>query len=154
MSLSGSKGVVAVWKIESSNRPKCPIENHRESGTLEGYRPELNRAGFEPDSDLRDNEDVPLTAETARGDNVDAVNEAYFHKEVSPHVPDAWIDKDKIDWDKDTKRGDKQVGVVGYEIPFNRHFYEYEPPRPLAEIDAELDELSGKIMEMLQEVHS
>ena len=52
MSLSGSKGVVAVWKIESSNRPKCPIENHRESGTLEGYRPELNRAGFEPDSDF------------------------------------------------------------------------------------------------------
>ena len=103
---------------------------------------------FKPDSDLRDNEDVPLTADTARGAEVDVVNEAYFHKEVAPHVPDAWIDKDKTD-DKD-----EQVGIVGYEIPFNRHFYEYEPPRPLQEIDAELDDLSGEIMEMLQEVHS
>ena len=103
---------------------------------------------FQPDSDLRDNEDVPLTAETARGANVDEVNEAYFEKEVAPHVSDAWIDKGKCD------DSDKQVGIVGYEIPFNRHFYEYEPPRPLQEIDAELDELSGEIMKMLQEVHS
>ena len=103
---------------------------------------------FQPDSDLRDNEDVPLTAETARGSNVDAANEAYFNKEVAPHVPDSWIDKDKRD------ERDKQVGIVGHEIPFNRHFYEYEPPRPLQEIDAELDELSGEIMKMLQEVHS
>ena len=103
---------------------------------------------FKPDSDLRDNEDVPLSKETARGSGVDEVNEAYFHKEVAPHVPDAWIDQDKTD-DKD-----EQVGIVGYEIPFNRHFYEYEPPRPLQEIDAELDELSGEIMAMLQEVHS
>ncbi len=103
---------------------------------------------FQPDSDLRDNEDVPLTAETARGADVDAVNEVYFHKEVAPHVPDAWIDKGKVDG------RDEQVGIVGYEIPFNRHFYEHEPPRPLQEIDAELDELSGEIMQMLQEVHS
>ncbi len=103
---------------------------------------------FQPDSDLRDNEDVPLTADTARGANVDAVNEAYFHREVAPHVPDAWIDAGKCD------AKDGQVGIVGYEIPFNRHFYEYEPPRPLQEIDAELDELSSEIMQMLQEVHS
>ena len=89
-----------------------------------------------------------LTAETALGANVDAVNEAYFQKEVAPHVPDAWIDKGKTD------EKDKEVGIVGYEIPFNRHFHEYEPPRPLQEIDAELDELSGEIMQMLQEVHS
>ena len=114
-------------------------------GTFE-YRDQI--VEFKPDSDLRDNEDVPLTKETALGSGVDAVNEAYFHKEVAPHVPDAWIDKGKTD-DKD-----EQVGIVGYEIPFNRHFYEYEPPRPLQEIDAELDELSGEIMEMLQEVHS
>lgn len=101
---------------------------------------------FTPDSDLRDNEDVPLTAETARGGNVDAVNEAYFQREVAPHVPDAWIDGDKRD------EKDEQVGIVGYEIPFNRHFYEYEPPRPLEEIDAELDALSAEIMEMLREV--
>lgn len=103
---------------------------------------------FQPDSDLRDSEDVPLTAETARAANVDAVNETYFHREVAPHVPDAWIDAGKCD------AKDGQVGIVGYEIPFNRHFYEYEPPRPLQEIDAELDELSSEIMQMLQEVHS
>ena len=95
---------------------------------------------FQPDSDLRDNEDVPLTADTARGANVDAAGEAYFHREVAPHVGDAWIDGGKCD------EKDDGVGIVGYEIPFNRHFYEYEPPRPLQEIDAELDELSGEIM--------
>ena len=47
-----------------------------------------------------------------------------------------------------------QIGVVGYEIPFNRHFYQYEPPRDLKEIDADLDVLSAEIMEMLREVHS
>lgn len=103
---------------------------------------------FQPDSNLRDNEDVPLTAETARGANVNAVNEAYFNKEVAPHVKDAWIDASKCD------HRDEQIGIVGYEIPFNRHFYQYEPPRDLAEIDADLDVLSAEIMEMLREVHS
>ena len=103
---------------------------------------------FQPDSELRDNEDVPLTAETARGGNVNAVNEAYFAQEVAPHVPDAWIDASKCD------PRDGQVGIVGYEIPFNRHFYEYEPPRDLAAIDADLDRLSAEIMAMLREVHS
>lgn len=103
---------------------------------------------FKPDSNLRDSEDVPLTAETAGGVNVDAVNEAYFAKEVAPHVLDAWIDDSK----RDEKDG--QVGIVGYEIPFNRHFFQYEPPRDLEVIDAELDALSKDIMDMLQEVHS
>ena len=103
---------------------------------------------FQPDTSLRDSEDVPLTAETARGANVDAENEAYFDREVAPHVPDAWIDPSKRD------ARDEQIGIVGYEIPFNRHFYQYEPPRDLAEIDAELDALSAEIMEMLKEVHS
>ena len=103
---------------------------------------------FQADGNLRDNEDVPLTAETARGANVNAVNEAYFAKEVAPHVKDAWIDASKCD------ERDGEVGVVGYEIPFNRHFYEYEPPRDLAEIDADLDLLSAEIMGMLREVHS
>ena len=103
---------------------------------------------FQPDSELRDNEDVPLTAETARGGNVNAVNEAYFAQEVAPHVPDAWIDASKCD------PRDGQVGSVGYEIPFNRHFYEYEPPRDLAAIDADLERLSAEIMAMLREVHS
>jgi len=101
---------------------------------------------FQPDSALRDSEDVPLAAETARGAGVDAVNEAYFEKEVAPHVADAWIDAGK----KDGRDG--EIGVVGYEIPFNRHFYVYEPPRELAVIDAELEVLSGEIMGMLKEV--
>ena len=103
---------------------------------------------FKPDSNLRDNEDVPLTAETARGANVNAANEAYFRKEVAPHVADAWIDPGKCD------ARDGQIGVVGYEIPFNRHFYQYEPPRDLKDIDDDLDVLSAEIMEMLREVHS
>ncbi|GJM43330.1 MAG: restriction endonuclease subunit M [Gemmatimonadota bacterium] len=103
---------------------------------------------FQPDSNLRDNEEVPLTAETALGADVNAVNEAYFKKEVAPHVADAWIDAGRRD------ERDEQIGIVGYEIPFNRHFYQYEPPRDLAEIDADLDVLSAEIMEMLREVHS
>lgn len=103
---------------------------------------------FQPDSNLRDSEDVPLSANTARGKGVDAENEAYFHREVAPHVKDAWIDASKTD------ERDQGVGIVGYEIPFNRHFYQYEPPRDLAEIDADLDALSKEILDMLREVHS
>ncbi len=103
---------------------------------------------FQSDSNLRDSEDVPLTSETARGVNVDSVNEAYFNKEVAPHVSDAWIDASKCD------ARDEQIGIVGYEIPFNRHFYQYEPPRDLAEIDADLDVLSADIMELLKAVLS
>lgn len=103
---------------------------------------------FKPDGNLRDNEDVPLTENTAMGSGVDAVNEAYFEREVAPHVEDAWIDGGKCDG------RDGQVGIVGYEIPFNRHFYEYEPPRALEEIDAELDVLSREIVKMLREVRS
>lgn len=103
---------------------------------------------FQPNTALRDNEDVPLTPETARGADVDAVNEGYFRKEVAPHVADAWIDAGKCD------ARDGKIGVVGYEIPVNRHFYQYEPPRDLAEIDADLELLSAEIMEMLQGVQS
>ena len=49
---------------------------------------------------------------------------------------------------------DGQVGIIGYEIPFNRHFYKYIPPRPLEEIDADLDKVSRAIMELLREVHA
>ncbi|MEZ9561380.1 N-6 DNA methylase [Vibrio splendidus] len=92
----------------------------------------------EANPDLRDNENVPLT-ETV---------EEYFAREVLPHVPDAWIDTKKTD------ELDGEVGVVGYEIPFNRHFYVYEPPRALEAIDADLDAVSADIMQLLQEVHS
>jgi type I restriction enzyme M protein len=78
-----------------------------------------------PDSALRDTENVPL------GEEVDA----YFKREVLPHAPDAWIDHEK------TK--------IGYEIPFNRHFYVFKPPRPLAEIDAELKIVTDRILTMI-----
>ncbi|MEU3358557.1 MULTISPECIES: class I SAM-dependent DNA methyltransferase [Streptomyces] len=86
------------------------------------------KGGPEPDSDLRDFENVPL------GEDV----EDYLKREVLPHVPDAWIDHTK------TK--------IGYEIPFTRHFYVYTPPRPLAEIDAELKSLEAEIQGLLGEV--
>lgn len=79
----------------------------------------------EPDADLRDYENVPL------GQDV----EDYLKREVLPHVPDAWIDHTK------TK--------IGYEIPFTRYFYVYKPPRPLAEIDAELKSLEAEIQALL-----
>ncbi|MGO4208802.1 type I restriction-modification system subunit M [Vibrio cholerae] len=93
---------------------------------------------IEANPDLRDNENVPLTETVAD----------YFAREVLPHVPNAWIDESKTD------PKDGEVGIVGYEIPFNRHFYVYEPPRALEEIDADLDEVSAEIMQLLQEVHS
>jgi type I restriction enzyme M protein len=77
------------------------------------------------DASLRDTENVPL------GENIDA----YFKREVLPHAPDAWIDREK------TK--------VGYEIPFNRHFYVFKPPRELAEIDAELKGVTDRILTMI-----
>ncbi len=99
---------------------------------------------YKPDGNLRDHENVKLDPSQAVND----LNEAYFKKEVQPHVPDAWIDASKTD------EKDEQIGIVGYEIPFNRHFYEYQPPRDLAEIDADLDKVSAEIMELLREVHS
>jgi type I restriction enzyme M protein len=79
----------------------------------------------QPDANLRDTENVPLSEDV----------EVYFKREVLPHVPDAWIDHDK------TK--------VGYEIPFNRHFYVFKPPRELAEIDAELKIVTDRILTMI-----
>jgi type I restriction enzyme M protein len=79
-----------------------------------------------PDSALRDTENVPLAEDI----------DAYFRRDVLPHAPDAWIDRDK------TK--------VGYEIPFNRHFYVFEPPRDLAEIDADLLAVTDRIKAMIE----
>jgi len=99
---------------------------------------------YKADCDLPDNENVALDPSKT----VNEINEAYFAKEVLPHVPDAWIDASKTD------SQDGEIGIVGYEIPFNRHFYVYQPPRDLVEIDADLDLVSGEIMELLREVHS
>lgn len=80
----------------------------------------------QPDSSLRDTENVPYLQDVAE----------YFKREVLPHAPDAWIDPDK------TK--------VGYEIPFNRHFYVFKPPRPLEVIDAELKQTTDRILDMIK----
>jgi type I restriction enzyme M protein len=72
--------------------------------------------------------------------------EAFFEREVKPHVPDAWIDTSK----RDPKDG--QVGLVGYEINFNRYFYRYTPPRPLEEIESDIRAIETDIMRMLAEV--
>ena len=99
---------------------------------------------YQADSDLRDFENIALDPSRP----VNECIEAYFIKEVQPHVPDAWIDAGKRD------ATDGEIGIVGYEIPFNRHFYQYQPPRPLEEIDADLDAVSAEIMALLREVHS
>ncbi|WP_286739890.1 type I restriction-modification system subunit M [Psychrobacter sp. UBA3068] len=99
---------------------------------------------FQTDSDLRDYENVPLNPEVTTTELI----ESYFAREVQPHVPEAWINADKTD------TIDEEIGIVGFEIPFNRHFYVYEPPRPLADIDADLDAVSSEIMQLLGEVHS
>jgi len=88
----------------------------------------------EPDTGLRDNENVPL------GEDI----HDYFEREVKPHVPDAWIDQNKTD------PLDGEVGMVGFEIPFNRHFYKFVPPRPLEEIDRDLKACTDRIKQMIE----
>ncbi len=105
----------AIWSAVSVSDPEGEVQKSKDGSP-------------EPDPDLRDYENVPLDED---------IN-AYFAREVTPHVPDAWIDYSK------TK--------VGYEIPFTRHFYVYTPPRPLAEIDAELRDLESQIQKLLGEV--
>jgi type I restriction enzyme M protein len=84
--------------------------------------------GYEPDADLRDFENVPLKIDI----------DAYFKREVQPHISDAWMDRSK----------DK----VGYEINFNRHFYTFTRPRPLETIDGELKKAEEEIVRLLREV--
>lgn len=93
-----------------------------------------------PDPKLRDTENIPFTyggntdGDAGRAETI----KAYFDHQVLPHVPDAWVDVAK------TK--------VGYEIPFTRHFYKYVPPRPLAEIDADLEKQVARIIDLLRQV--
>ncbi len=121
-------------------KPISKIFKNEEFGyrTITVERPERDEAGKilvavkgkakgkpAPDADLRDTENVPLSEDV----------ETYFKREVLPHAADAWIDHEK------TK--------VGYEIPFNRHFYVFQPPRPLADIDADLKQVTDRILTMI-----
>ncbi|MGW7679098.1 type I restriction-modification system subunit M [Kribbella sp. NPDC054772] len=105
----------AFWAVVAVSDPDGEVQRDKDGNVL-------------PDPDLRDYENVPLDEDV----------DTYLAREVTPHVPDAWIDHEK------TK--------VGYEIPFTRHFYVYTPPRPLAEIDSELRELEKQIQKLLAEV--
>jgi type I restriction enzyme M protein len=112
---SGAPYQKAIWSAVSVSDPEGEVQRGKDGSP-------------EPDPDLRDYENVPLNEDI----------DAYFAREVTPHLPDAWIDRTK------TK--------IGYEIPFTRHFYVYTPPRPLAEIDAELRDLESQIQKLLGEV--
>ena len=126
------KPISRIFKNEDFGYRTITVERpllHKE-GELKG-RPVLGERGklkgkLQADSSLRDTENVPLSEDV----------QAYFEREVLPHAPDAWIDHEK------TK--------VGYEIPFNRHFYVFQPPRPLAEIDAELKLTTDRILGMIK----
>lgn len=109
------------------------------------------RGALSPDPSSRDQENVPLPEGTPEWDEADdgaakrladpvhqAVVDAYVKAEIHPWVPDAWVDHTK------TK--------IGYEIPLTRHFYQYVPPRPLEEIDAELKALEAEVLRLLAEV--
>jgi len=125
----------AVWDAVAVRDPEAPVIADRTGQA-------------EPDPDLRDNENVPLpgpvdgfdedpTARLASPPYRAAVD-AYVAAEVLPFVPDAWVDHAK------TK--------IGYDIPLTRQFYRYVPPRPLAEIDAEIKALEEEIQRLLHEV--
>ena len=137
------------WKNSEAEKVIKKIHKNTEANPIFGLfsgegKEQGNTIEYKADGDLRDFENVALDP----SQSVNALNKAYFEKEVQPHVPDAWIDASKKD------EQDEEVGIVGYEIAFNRHFYQYQPPRPLEEIDADLDEVSADIMDLLREVHS
>ncbi len=112
------------------------IQNHLSEHDDEAELCKDSKGNLESNAELRDYENIPLSQDVYE----------YFNKEVTPHVPLAWIDEKKTD------EKDGEVGIVGYEIPFNRHFYEYIPPRTLEEIDAELDAITKEVMEKLHEI--
>jgi type I restriction enzyme M protein len=114
----------AIWTAIAVSDPDGEVQTDRKGNPL-------------PDPDLRDYENVPLVEDI----------DDYFDREVRPHVPDAWIAEIK-----EPKTGTTSRARIGYEIPFTRHFYVYQPPRPLAEIDAELRELEAEIQSLLAEV--
>ena len=90
----------------------------------------------EPDPELRDTENIPLNQDIYE----------YFEKEVKPYVLDAWINESVID------HKDNKVGKIGYEIPFNRFFYQYQPPRNLGEIEGEIEEVENELLIMLKDL--
>ena len=89
---------------------------------------------------------LPAGDDPVDREGVPASVRAFFEREVQPHVPNAWIETTK----RDPKDG--RVGLVGYEINFNRYFYRYTPPRPLEAIEADIRSIEGDIVRMLAEI--
>ena len=109
----------------------------------------LNKwGGPEPDPQLRDIERVPLPDGDDPVDDlgITAGVEEFFDREVTPHASDAWIATAKRD------QRDGRVGLVGYEVNFNRYFYRFRPPRPLGEIEADIRRIEGEMVAMLRGV--
>ncbi len=107
-----------------------------------------NDGNPEPDPELRDTESVPLVdgPDPVDSQGIPASVRAFFEREVKPHVSDAWIDTNR----RDAKDG--LVGLIGYEINFNRYFYKYIAPRPLEEIEADIRAIEKDIIQMLGEI--
>ena len=89
---------------------------------------------------------MPDADDPGDADGVPASVRAFFERQVKPYVPDAWIDTSKRD------ARDGKVGIVGYEINFNRYFYRYTPPRPLEEIEADIRATEQQIVRMLADL--
>lgn len=133
-----------TWKNPEAEPVISKVLKHAENPLYGQFSYQGKVVEFVQDGDLRDAENIALNPKVSTTELI----EDYFKREVQPHVADAWINADKRD------EKDSEIGIVGYEIPFNRHFYVYQPPRDLAEIDADLDAVSAEIMQLLQEVHS
>ena len=103
---------------------------------------------LEPDPELRDTKRVPLAEEgdPADDEGVPASVRAFFEREVEPHLSDAWTDTTRRD------RKDGLVGHVGYEINFNYYFCRYVPPRPLEEIEVDIQAIEKDVLEMLKDM--
>src|SRR5690606_1959650 len=129
-----------TWKNPDAEKVIKKLHKKKQADAQYGLFPAgADAVEYQADADLRDYENVRLNPAIS----VTESTETYFAKEVAPHVPDAWIDASKRD-DKDG-----EIGIVGYEIPFNRHFYVYQPPRSLKEIDSDLDKVTSEILALL-----
>jgi type I restriction enzyme M protein len=123
----------AILDALSERDPKAPIS--------------LDQDGQqEADPSLRDTESVPLDYLDDENVPADRKVHEFFDREVKPHVKDAWINESVRD------EKDKEIGIVGYEINFNRYFYLYTPPRSLEEIEQDIKEVERDVLKLLQEV--
>ncbi|SFE67607.1 class I SAM-dependent DNA methyltransferase [Nitrosomonas sp. Nm166] len=130
------RGDVAVSSELFPQQTLPPLEAGELYALLGLYADGKSLVEYEPDPALKDAENIPLKEDIV----------SYMLREVRPYVADAWIDRDTLD------EQDGGIGKVGYEINFNRVFFQYQPPRPLHEIDAELADVEKRILALLREV--